>query len=64
MLGLCKDLSMLEVRSIFAEVELDRFVRGKVYWEGDHIPANHPGLYRHLYLSSGIPGIYVFIPVL
>ena len=35
--GLCKDLSMLEVRSIFADLGLERFVRGKVYWEGDHV---------------------------
>ena len=27
----------LEVRSIFADLGLERFVRGKVYWEGDHV---------------------------
>ena len=34
--GLRKDLSTLEVRSIFADLGLERFVRGKVYWESDH----------------------------
>ena len=37
--GLRKDLSALEVRSIlnFADLGLERFVRGKVYWESDHV---------------------------
>ena len=35
--GLRKDLSTLEVRSIFADLGLGRFVRVKVFWEGDHV---------------------------
>ena len=27
----------LEVHSIFADLGLERFVRGKMYWEGDHL---------------------------
>ena len=37
MWGLRKDLSTLDVRSIFADLGLERFVRGKVYWEGDNV---------------------------
>ena len=28
---------MVEVCSIFADLGLERFVRGKVFWEGDHV---------------------------
>ena len=35
--GLHKVLSTLEVRSIFADLVLGSFVRGKVYWEGNHV---------------------------
>ena len=32
-----RDLTKLEIRAKFADLGLVNFVRGKVFWEGEHV---------------------------
>ena len=32
-----KDLPMLEIRAKLADLDLDSFVRGNAFWEGEHV---------------------------
>ena len=35
--GMPKDLPTLEIRAKLADLDLDSFVRGNVFWEGEHV---------------------------
>ena len=35
--GMPKDLTTLEIRAKLADLGLATFVRGNVFWEGDHV---------------------------
>ena len=35
--GMPRDLTTLQIRAKFADLGLVSFVRGKVFWEGEHV---------------------------
>ena len=51
--GMPRDLTTLEIRAKFADLGLVSFVRGKVFWEGEHVrlvltPRDSKGLTKEL----------------
>ena len=51
--GMPRDLTTLEIRAKFADLGLVSFVRGKVFWEGEHVrlvltPRGSKGLTKEL----------------
>ena len=47
--GVPRDLTTLEIRAKFADLGLVSFVRGKVFWEGEHVtPRDSKGLTKEL----------------